>query len=341
VDNPVLVEVTRGPTVESRHRGLVAIVDASGRTVAAIGDMATPIFPRSAVKPIQALPLVESGAADAFGYGPVELALACASHGGEPRHVAAVTSMLAAAGVGPSALECGPQWPANEDARMALAREGGTPGAIHNNCSGKHAGFIAVARLRGWDVKGYVAPTHPVQELVRQALSGMTGARLDESVRGVDGCSIPAYAIPPEKLALGFARLVTGEGLAETRARAARRLVEACQAEPFFVAGTGRFCTEAMSVFGRRLIVKVGGEGVFCAGFPDRGLGAIVKCDDGAGRAAEVMIAAVIVSVLGPGDPDMKRFAHRLRPPVLSRNGARVGEVRPSPALVDALVLGR
>jgi L-asparaginase II len=333
VDNPVLVEVTRGPVVESRHRGIVALADSQGHVVAAAGNTATPVFPRSAVKPIQALPLVECGAADAFGYGPVELALACASHGGEPRHVAAVTKMLAAAGADASALECGPQWPANEDARIALARTGEKPGAIHNNCSGKHAGFIAVAQHRGWDVKGYVAPAHPVQELVRQALADITGAHLDESLRGVDGCSIPAYAIPPERLAQAFALLATGNGLSAGRAAAARRLVEACQSEPFYVAGTSRFCTEAMMVFGKRLVVKAGGEGVLCAGFPEQGVGAAVKCDDGAGRAAETMMAAIVVAVLKPSESDMERFRHRINPPVLSRNGIRVGEVRPSRTL--------
>jgi L-asparaginase II len=337
VDNPVLVEVTRGPAVESRHRGLVAVVDTKGRTVAAIGDTATPIFPRSAVKPIQALPLVESGAADAFGYGPIELALACASHGGEPRHVAAVTEMLAAAGADQFALECGPQWPANEDARIELAREGKTPTALHNNCSGKHAGFIAVARHLGWDVKGYAAPAHPVQELVLRALTEVTGAHLDESVRGVDGCSIPAYAIPPERLALGFARFATGTNLSGNRTATVRRLIEACWAEPFFVAGTGRFCTEAMTVFGERLIVKTGGEGVFCAGFPEQGFGAAIKCEDGAGRAAEVLMAAVIAMVLKPDEAEMERFHHRLHAPVLSRNGVPVGEIRPAPALAGLL----
>jgi L-asparaginase II len=339
VANPVLVEVTRGPAVESRHRGSIAIVDASGRAIAAIGAVTDHVFPRSAVKPIQALPLVETGAADAFGYGAVELALACASHGGEPRHVAAVENMLAAAGADSTGLECGPQWPSDEEARAALWRSGRQPTAIHNNCSGKHAGFLAVARHRGWEISGYVAPDHPVQELVRQALAEIAGTHLDASVRGVDGCSIPAYSIPLDRLAFGFARFVTGEGLSEIRAAAARRLIEACQSEPFFVAGTGRFCTQAMTIFGKRLIVKTGSEGVFCAGFPEHGLGAAVKCDDGAARAAEVMMGTVIAAVLKPQEPEMQRFRHRLRTPVSSRNGLPVGEVRPSPALVDLLSL--
>ena len=335
--NPILVEVTRGPVVESRHRGVIAIIDSGGRTIAALGSVDEPIFPRSAVKPIQALPLVESGAADAFGLGDAELALACASHGGEPRHVEGVAAMLAKVGLDESALECGPQWPASEEARHALIRSGGRPTALHNNCSGKHAGFIATARHRGWDHRGYVAPGHPVQELVRNALSELTDTPLDGAVRGIDGCSIPAYAIRPDRLARAFARMASGEGLPADRAQAAARLVAACQAEPFLLAGRGRFCTEAMTLFGRRLIVKTGGEGVFCAGFPGLGIGVALKCDDGATRAAEAMMAAVIVALLRPDRAELQQVQRRLNPPVLSRRGAQVGELRPAPELAALL----
>jgi len=328
--NPTLVEVTRGPRVESSHRGAIAVVDANGRRVASIGDVETPIFPRSAVKPIQALPFIESGTADAYRFGNAELALACASHGGEPRHVEGVTAMLAAVGLDEAALECGASWPANEDARIALARSGARPTALHDNCSGKHAGFLATVRHSGWEQRGYVAPDHPVQERVREALADLTGAVLDDHVRGIDGCSIPTYAIALENLARGFARYVTGAGLSSDRAAAARRLVRACQSEPFLVAGTGRFDTEATMRFGARLLVKVGGEGVFCAGFPELGLGAAIKCDDGAGRGAEVMMAAVIASVLKLTEAELHEFERRLRPPVLTRRGAKIGEFRPS-----------
>lgn len=331
--NPVLVDVTRGPHIESRHRGAIAVVDAAGRRVASIGDIETPIFPRSAIKPIQALPFVESGAADAYHFGNAELALACASHGGESRHVAGVAAMLAAVGLQTSALECGASWPANEDARIELAKSGAGPTAVHDNCSGKHAGFLATARHAGWDHQGYVAHDHPVQQGVREALADLTGAMLDDTVRGVDGCSIPTYAIPLVNLARGFARFVSGTGLSTDRAAAARRLVRACQSAPFLVAGTGRFDTDAMSLFGIRLLVKVGGEGVFCAGFPGLGLGVAIKCDDGMGRGAETMMAAVIAAVLKPNEAELREFDRRLRPPIFSRRGARVGEIRQAPEL--------
>ena len=331
--NPVLVEVTRGPRIESRHRGAIAVVDADGRRFASIGDIETPIFPRSAVKPIQGLPFVESGAADAYHFGDVELALACASHGGEPRHVAGVTAMLAAAGLEANALECGASWPANEDARIALAKSGGGPTAVHDNCSGKHTGFLATAIHAGWDHRGYVAHDHPVQQGVHDALADLTGAELDERARGVDGCSIPTYAIPLEKLARGFARFVTGAGLSPDRASAARQLIRACQAEPFLVAGTGRFDTDAMTQFGSRLLVKVGGEGVFCAGFPELGLGVAVKCDDGAGRGAEMIMASVIAAVLKLNEAELREFSRRLRPAVTTRRGGTIGDVRASAEL--------
>ncbi len=338
--NPVLVEVTRDPLVESSHRGAIVVIDASGRHVASIGDVATAIFPRSAVKALQALALVESGAADRYGFGPTELALACASHNGEPRHVEGVAKMLAAAGRTAGDLACGPQAPSNRDAADALVRAGITPAAIHNNCSGKHAGFICLACHLGIDPKGYVRPDHPVQREVTAVLAAMTDTPLGDDVRGVDGCSIPTYAVPLERLALAHARFVTGEGLPPARADAARRLREACMAEPFMVAGTGRFCTDAMTLFPGRLYVKTGAEGVFCAAFPESGLGVALKCDDGAPRASETMMAAVIAAFLPMSDDERARFAARLTPPVVNRAGNKVGEARAVAGLAELLRRG-
>jgi len=229
--DPVLVEVTRGPLVESRHRGAIAIVEATGRTVVAIGDVAEAVFPRSAVKPLQALALVESGAADRYGLGPAELALACASHSGEPRHVETARRMLQAAGRTPNDLECGPQSPANRDAADALVKAGVAPGAIHNNCSGKHSGFICVAAHRGVPVAGYVGPDHPVQRQVTAILSAMTDTFLDDRLRGVDGCGIPVIGMPLRAMALALARLADPAKLPAAR-RAAATWTGCFQATP-------------------------------------------------------------------------------------------------------------
>jgi L-asparaginase II len=335
--DPVLVEVTRGALVESRHRGAVAIVDAKGNIIASIGDVGQGVFPRSAVKPLQALALVESGAAERYGLDRAELALACASHAGEPQHVEAARRMLAAAGRSERDLECGPQAPANREAADALVRADVTPGAIHNNCSGKHAGFICVAAHLGAEVRGYVRPDHRVQREVTAILSAMTDAPLDDRVRGVDGCSIPTYAIPLDHLARGFARFVTGAAVPEVRAAAARKLFDACVAEPFFVAGTRHFVTDTLRAYRGRLILKNGAEGVYCAGFPESGFGVAVKCDDGAGRAAETVMAHVVTTLLSMTEAERAAFADRLTPPVMSRAGAKVGEVRIGAGVAEAI----
>jgi len=337
MSDPVLVEVTRGSIVESRHRGAIAVVDAGGRVRAAVGDVGQAVFPRSAVKALQALPLVESGAADRYGFGNAELALACASHSGEPRHVATATRMLTAAGRSAADLACGVSWPANREAANALARAGEMPSALHDNCSGKHSGFICLACHMGVDPSGYVKPDHPVQRTVTAALAEMTDTDLGDHNRGVDGCSIPTYAVPLDKLALAFARFVTGEGLSADRARAAARLRAACTAEPAMVAGAGRFATHALSLFGARLFVKGGAEGVYCGGFPELGLGVALKCDDGASRAAETLMAAVIAALVPMSAAERADFADWLTPPVMTRAGVRIGEVRAVAGLAESL----
>jgi len=337
MSDPVLVEVTRGAIVESRHRGAIAVVDAAGRRRAAIGDVSQAVFPRSAVKALQALPLVESGAADRYGFADAELALACASHSGEPRHVATAARMLAAAGRGEADLACGVSWPASRDAANALVQAGERPSALHDNCSGKHSGFICLACHMGVDPEGYVRPDHPVQREVTAALAALTDTELGDENRATDGCSIPTYAVPLDKLALAFARFVTGEGLSPAHAKAAQRLRAACTAEPAMVAGSGRFCTRALALFGSRLFVKGGAEGVYCGGFPDLGLGFALKCDDGASRASETLTAAVIAAFIPLGAEERADFADLLVPPVMSRVGVRIGEVRPVAGLDEAL----
>lgn len=331
--NPVLVEVLRGAVVESAHRGAISVFDGDGTPAWEIGDTARPVFPRSAVKAIQALPLVESGAADAYGFGDRELALACASHSGEPAHVDLARSMLARAGLDETALECGWHWPSNHEAIVALARAGRSPNALHNNCSGKHAGFLCTCRHLGVDHRGYVKAGHAEQEMVRDAMEAVTGAAHDTDHRGIDGCSIPTYAIPLRDLARGFARMATGSGLGSARAKAASRLLSACMAEPFLVAGTGRADVALMQAAPGRIFVKTGAEGVYCAALPELGLGIALKCDDGAGRAAEVMVAAVLARLLRADEALSGQLNEQARPAVESRVGAKVGSLRPTAEL--------
>jgi L-asparaginase II len=331
MSNPVLVEVLRGAVVESRHRGSVAVVDADCRTVLALGDVTMPVYPRSAVKALQSLPLVESGAADRFGFGDEELALACASHGGEPAHVKTAQRMLSAMGLDVSALECGAHWPTHAGSARDLVRAGADATALHNNCSGKHAGFVCTACAIGVDHRGYVTVTHPVQREVRAVIESLSGVELADRHCGIDGCSAPNWAMPLENLARAFARFGTGRSLPPERAKAAARLRAACAAKPWHVAGTGRFCTEMMQHFGARVFVKTGAEGVYCGALPELGLGIALKCEDGAGRAAELVMAAMIARFLPEADGAwLQRF---LRPPLRNWNGITVGGLRPSEAL--------
>ena len=310
MSNPVLAELWRGDIVESFHRGAFAVVDSAGGVLRSGGDIDRPVYARSAVKGLQALPLVASGAAERFGLVDAELALACASHGGEPAHVRTAAGMLAKAGLDAAVLECGVHWPSNEAAARTLAADHEAPQALHNNCSGKHSGFACVGCLMAGDadaarafLRGYVEPGHPVMREISAALEAATGTRLADAPRATDGCSIPTFAIPLRALALGFARFGTGAGLADDRARAAARLRRAVAAEPFMVAGTGRLDTVLMSHFGARVFCKVGAEGVYCAALPELGLGLALKMDDGnTARAAEVAVVALIASLL----PDRK-----------------------------------
>jgi L-asparaginase II len=327
MNNPILVEVLRGVLVESRHRGAVAVADADGGTVLALGEVTTPIFPRSAVKALQALPLVETGAADAFGFGDEELALACASHSGEPGHVTGVTRMLAKAGLDAAALRCGAHWPMAQSAVAALARTG-EPSVLHNNCSGKHSGFLCVACAKGIDHTDYWRPQHPVQREVRAVLENLTGAALSDDRRAIDGCSVPTWAIPLQNLAHAFAKFATGHGLAPERARAAARLRVACAQKPWHVAGTGRFCTEIMQLFGAKVFVKTGAEGVYCGALPEQGLGIAIKCDDGAGRAAQAIMAAIIARFLPLNEAERGALARFERPTLHNWNGFEIGALR-------------
>jgi L-asparaginase II len=330
--NPVLVEVLRGTLVESRHRGAVAVADAEGASVLALGDVAAPIFPRSAVKALQAVPLIESGAADRYGFGDKELALACASHSGEPAHVAGVARMLAGAGLDAAALACGAHWPMSQPATVALARIG-APSALHNNCSGKHAGFICDACAMGIGHSGYCKPKHSVQRAVRAVLEDFTGAVLSPDRCAIDGCSVPTWAIPLQNLAHAFAKFGSGHGLAPERAKAAARLRAACAQKPWHVAGTGRFCTEIMQLFGPRVFVKTGAEGVYCGALPELGLGIAIKCDDGAGRAAQTIMAALIARFLPLGDTERAALARLERPTLRNWNGFEVGALRVTEAV--------
>lgn len=330
--NPVLIEVTRGDRVESFHRGSIAIVDACGKDVLVLGDVETPTYPRSSLKPIQALPLVESGAADAFGIGTEELALACASHSGEPMHTERVIAWLARIGCSESDLACGAHSSRYEPVAEAMIKRGEKPTRIFNNCSGKHTGFLTVARH--WEIatKGYELHDHPVQRAVAEALGDMTGLGPDMPW-GVDGCTAPNFALPLKSFALALAKMAAPASLPQARGAAAKRLTAAMTAHPELVSGTGRTCAILMRACGGKTAVKTGAEGFFAGMLPDRGWGIAIKIDDGAGRAADATMA-ILLEQLGVMDAsgEAGKIAHA---PVLNTVGKQVGERRAAPPLAQ------
>ncbi len=286
--NPVLVEVSRGGFVESRHRGAFVISDAKGGIVAKLGDIESPVYPRSAIKAFQCLPLLESGAAERFGLSDDEICLCCSSHNGEEEHVHVARSILHKADVDEACLECGAHWPSYREAAYALVRAGKPALQVHNNCSGKHAGMLALARHLKIELQGYVGVAHGVQQRVAEVLGRYCEVELSQAPMGIDGCSVPTWALPLHKLAKGFAKL-SGDA-------AGQRMGTAVRSHPFLIAGSGAFDTRIMEAV-PRLFVKYGAEAVYCGFVAHAGLGFALKIDDGGKRASEVAIAAALAKL--------------------------------------------
>ena len=315
-----LVALRRGALVESVHRGRAAICDPQGALVEAVGDAGSHVYARSSAKPFQAIPLVLSGAAEALGLTDEELAVACASHNAEGPHLAAVRSILQKAGISEKDLQNGAHPPLYAPAAAELTRNGEEPGVIHGNCSGKHAGMLALCVHQGWETGSYRDPDHPLQRRILEVVARFCGLGRDEILLGGDGCGVPAFGMPLENLATGFARLATGERLPEDLAEAAERVRRAMRGHPFMVAGTERFDTAVMAC--TDLVSKSGAEAVFCAGSPE-GWGLALKVSDGATRALRPAVLAVLAR-RGVAVQDAP-----LSPPVRDLHGAAVGRIAP------------
>lgn len=327
--NPVLVEVTRGNIVESLHRGSICVSDSDGKTILSIGDVSTPVFPRSAVKAIQALPFVESGAVAAYGFGDAELSFACASHSGEAEHVRMARKMLERAGISEELFECGGHWSSQDAVMRDQARTyADTPPCVCNNCSGKHTGFLCTATHLGIDPTGYVKPDHPIQQNIKSTMEDVLGAVHGQELCGTDGCSIPTYAVPLLNMAQGFAKMATGIGLSDERGKAARILLKSCMNKPFYMAGTKRFCTDIMTLGTGRIFAKTGAEGVFCGALPELGLGIALKCDDGGTRGSEAMMAATLAHLLGEKDALYVSLLALANTTITNWLGIEVGNIR-------------
>jgi L-asparaginase II len=324
------VEVTRGGLVESRHTVHVVIAHATRGVIASCGDSKYVSFVRSAIKMFQALPLVEDGVVTSFGLTPEELALCTASHNAEAFHVAAAQRILAKAGLDETALACGPHPPMYPPAAALLETAGAAPTRIHNNCSGKHAGMLALAVSHRWPCAGYHTLAHPVQQRVLQTLSTWSSSAAAEIVVGTDGCGLPTFALPLDAVALACARFAA----AAVTPSPAKSIVDVMTQHPEYVAGTGRLCTRLMQIAAsRRLFAKVGAEGYYCAGVPALALGLALKVEDGAKRASEPALLAALRAVDALNDVELDTLREFSRPSVLNTRGEVVGEVRARLAL--------
>lgn len=327
------IETVRGRTVESRHAVSAAVVDADGKLVARAGDPDLVTYWRSCAKPIQVLPLLTDGAAETLGVADAEIAVACASHNGEPRHVEVVEGLLRKAGCGEDDLACGPHPSLSPVVARVMAERGEKPRRIHSNCSGKHAAMLALARHHGWPTQDYRRAGHAVQRRALEEVVLWTGVPGQRLAQGTDGCGVVSFALPLRNMALAYARLgsraeptvggswvVGGSGASpttrnpqpNTRSQAADRVVRSIAADPFLVAGTGRLCTEVAAGSGGRVLAKIGAGGVYCALIPEARLGLALKIEDGDDESARFALVTILDALV----PGVVRVSDAFRSPV-------------------------
>lgn len=339
----VIAETTRGGITESVHHGVVVAVDAKGDIVASAGDPEQVVFFRSSAKPFQAIPVIESGAADAFGFTPAELALCCASHEGSPAHQAQVRIMLAKLGLSPDALQCGCPLTGDEEeaARITLGLVERTP--LQCDCSGKHAGMLATIVHEGLSLDDYLDAQHPLQQRILGIMSEVMRVGVDEIVLGTDGCSLPTFAAPVRAFANAYAALAAPErvpaGAGREHAAALSSLRDAMTAHPVNVSGEGNLVATIMEVSEGRIAAKTGAEGLLCLAVPERELGIAIRVADGTFRTHAVSIASTLEQLGILDDIARQEILARHSPELRNHNGRLVGEVRPvfrleSPALV-------
>lgn len=298
----IVAKVYRGDLVDLTHIGHVAVVDYTGKLLYHYGNPDRVTFARSSAKPMQAIPVVESGAVDAYGITDRELALLCASHSGEPFHVDAVRSILEKAGLGDKYLQCGTHYPFAEYAAEELRNKGLKPVEVHCNCSGKHSGMLITAKYLNEELDTYYKPVHPVQKRIMETIADICEYDEDKIITATDGCGVPVHAMPLYKFAQGFARLSKPEVLGEKREGIVRRLTSAMTSYPEMVAGTDRFCTDLMRVCGDRLFAKSGAAGYYAIGLKDKGIGMTFKVEDAAKGIAFAMVMEVLrqLDVIAP-----------------------------------------
>lgn len=335
MQNPILVETYRSSVMESFQRGVVCVVDKAGKILFSLGDTQQVCYPRSALKFLQVIPLLESGAAAHFGFTNEEIAIMCGSHNGEPEHQRVVRSILQKIGLTEDALNCGAQYPSDKKTNNELIRHNEKPQHIHNNCSGKHAGFLAYCVYHKLDTQSYLDPNNALHQEVMKVVGALSGYPASKMVTAYDGCSAPIFSMPVYHMAVMFQKLTDPEAQSPARSAAIKQLVAAVQQYPYMVAGSKRYCTEMMQICGERVIGKTGAEGVFCMSFLQEKLGAAIKIDDGKMHPQYVVAQTLIErSGIFPKEK-LQPLHHYIEEPIKNFNGYETGVLQVNAGLFD------
>lgn len=325
-----LVEVVRGNLVESIHNGHIAVVDYKGRLLASKGDVEKVIFARSSMKPLQAIPIIETGASETFHFTDADLSLACASHNGEAQHTDRVQALLEQMKLEVNDLQCGthpPRWRAADE---LLMQKGVPITPIYNNCSGKHSGMLATALQMNESIEDYYLPEHPVQQRILQVVHELTETPIDDIEIGIDGCGVPVHGVPIKNLAHAFAKMAKPVDENEVRRAAIEKVTHAMMSAPEMVGGTKRFCTDFMRAEKGRMFGKVGAEGVYCIGDIETGIGIALKIEDGNARATSAVALAVLEQMDLLTDKVKEQLADYYRPTLKNARDEEIGCIRPS-----------
>lgn len=329
----LVVEVTRGSRVESSHRGAIAVVDPKGQLCYGLGDPDQWVCLRSMAKPLQALPLLTTGAAAAFNFGPAELALCCGSLNGQDFQVALIEDILARLGLEASRLQCGIHAPSHRPTAAALAQAGQKPTPLHNNCAGKHTAMLALCRHHGWPLDNYLDPAHPVQQLILETIAAVTEVPKDQITIAIDGCGAPVFYVPLRQIGLAYAKLAAAaQGNLDAGPYTAPlgTIAQACLAHPRLLAGDGRICTDIMQALPGKVIAKTGAEGGYALALTETGLGVAIKVADGHARGLNPTIIETLaqLGVLTPSAASALASYHQTQ--IKNHRGEVVGQVRPN-----------
>lgn len=333
--NPILVEVYRAEVLESFHRGVICMVNENGEIIFSKGDPHQICYPRSAMKLLQVLPLIMHGGKDAFGFTLAELAIMCGSHNGELEHLSTVRSILSKIGCDEKQLECGAQYPTGRNDANNLIKNNAAPTALHNNCSGKHAGMLALCKLLGFETKDYIHPDHPVQLIIMDVCAKMYEYPKEKMVTALDGCSAPIYSVPVWNQAIAFKNIALYEKQDTSLGKACKLVIEAISAHPFMVAGSNRYCTDMLQITAPTVIGKTGAEGVFCMSFTKQNIGVCIKIDDGKMLPQYNVAQAILESSKLFSEQEMSTLHHYRESELTNFNKLKTGTINTSLGLMD------